>query len=356
MIPLRSAVMAENESAPAGEQPPVTSTNIPAGDQPQSGDLSAAIQNMDVADLAGLLDLEEAASSQPEPSAPAPQVEAAPQGEQPADVVEEETPAAPAPGEPKGAPSRIRTGFLPPDQQTLLNDALAAVKTGKAADLPSAIALLLGTSAAAPVPATDGDIAPVEAAPATPAPAAPAPEVIALEAELANLRTDRRAARTAFDTDAEIDLTEKIEDVTAKLALARSTAITAAHQAQAQQATYHEKFDAAASVVETRYPDALDGDSVFSRFLSDRIDAAKLRKDPALADPNFLITYADQVAKDLGLTTTAPIPPAPKRPARLIGQDLAPGHQTATRFTPDQLRAALSDLDVEAHGDAIFTE
>ena len=62
-----------------------------------------------------------------------------------------------------------------------------------------------------------------------------------------------------------------------------------------------------------------------------------------MADPNFIESFADDVAKMLGLTS-----PPPKAPVRKAlpptGQAVAPGHQSAARPSPAEAQRMIQDL------------
>lgn len=322
-----------------GGQPSVTeAAEVSEQLAPSDSQVDASVlETLDSAGLDKLLNELEQRGNQP----PAPEAQAAPQptpeaaapeetpaggqtAEEPGSTVQPDTTTPQAPIK-EGPLRRIPLGGVPEDQRTLIADATNLIRDGKAATLPEALAML-GHAPQAAATTTETEPTP-QATQQPPATQEQTPSTVSeIKAQIAELREQRKNARAEFDTEAELTLTEQIED--AQTALVRAE--LAERDASAQSRSWEADHELACDRVEAKYPQLEDPNSIFSQALADKVDAAKARRDPAMADPKFIERFADDVAKMLGLTN--PPPPAPTAKAKPpTGQTVAPGHQTASR-------------------------
>lgn len=344
------------------EQPAAEQVTQPAGEQPQSSDTASQFDGLSQEQLFEVL--ESAAGETPrQPEAPAtPAAEATPEEMEPAVEPEatpegedtDATPDAETEGTQPTKPtkSRLSVRSLPPEQQSQLAQALEMVRDGKAADITSALAQVTGkpvTAAPAAPPSTEAPTA--EDAPEQEAPAAEAPGTVAdIQARIKELREQRRQTIKDFDREAEAELTDQIEDLQLELVRAEQTA----QVRQGEALTYNASYAEAVKVVQGKYEAAKDDDSAFNRILDDKVAAAQARKDPELADPNFITRYADEVAEMLGLNKGTPPPPPPTRPAKPVGS-FAPGHSTAGRLSQEAASKLIQEASIEDLQKAAFT-
>ena len=166
-------------------------------------------------------------------------------------------------------------------------------------------------------------------------------------------REQRRQAVAEYDRPEELRLTEEIE-------VARMDQFRAEQSAATRQSTarnYQREFATAVEAVEARYPELGDDASAFSRILDDKVAAAKARRDAALADPNYIVAFADEVAEMLGQrAAAAPIQRPPARPSRPVGSSLAPGHGGGQRLTREDVNRLVQSAPIADLRAAIFTE
>lgn len=345
-----------------GEQPAAVTPVSDAGAQPQGSEPASTLDGFEDSQLFEALERLESGGAFPTtPEAPAAPVAApapvqAPPGETPAAPAADAAEAPPAAGEdgpqgttPKG---RVSVRILPPAEQVRIAEALDMVRHGKAPDFQTAYGTLAGA------PATGTPPAPAAAAPDADAPPAPVaqapaatPAVAEIQATIATLREERKAARRDFDNDRIDELTDQIEDAQANLLRAEQAAAVQAVESR----SYNDRYADAVTAVEGRYEAARDENSVFNKILDDRITAAHHRGDPALSDPNFVIAFADEVAADLGLDRGTPIPPPPAKPARTVG-DFAPGHHSSGRLSGEAASRLISQIPIEKLQELAFTE
>jgi dsDNA-specific endonuclease/ATPase MutS2 len=180
-----------------------------------------------------------------------------------------------------------------------------------------------------------------------------APDVSEIQERIQSLREQRREAALDFRKADEIQLTEEIE--AASLELLRAEQSATVRQASAQ--SYQAAFVSAVEMVESKYPESADDSSAFSRILDDKVAAAKARHDPALANPNFLVAFADEVAEMLGQKAPAKeFQRPPARPSRPVGSSLAPGHQSAARLSHDDALRLIQSASIEDLKAVVFTE
>jgi hypothetical protein len=82
------------------------------------------------------------------------------------------------------------------------------------------------------------------------------------------------------------------------LLLAGGISAQTSEQDEASRA-YHKEYLAAVDKMEAKFPDLIEDRSTFTILLDHRISLAQIRKDPALADPNFILKWADEIAAEL---------------------------------------------------------
>jgi hypothetical protein len=336
-----------------GAQPAAEVATPGAGEQP-AFDVQHAIATLDPKVLMELL--ENDANPVPPTRQPAPAAQEPPASEQPP-VVPAEPDADPVPAtKPK---DRLSVRALPDDKRSQVAALIGKLSTGETDDLVSAALAVLGRKAAAPASDGQTDAAdtagtPDEAAtaPTQPAPAI-APEVAAITDRIQALCEQRRQAVAEYDRAEELRLTEEIE-------AARMDQFRAEQRAATREVTarnYQREFATAVEAVEARYPELGDAASAFSRILDDKVAAAQARQDAALADPNYIVAFADEVAEMLGQrTAAAPIQRPPARPSRPVGSTLAPGHGGGQRLTREDVNRLVQSAPIADLRAAIFTE
>jgi hypothetical protein len=332
--------MSNANQSPSG-QPANENMSEELGAQPDSTfDVSAAIANLDEANLRRVLGFEELQET-PSPTLEPEQQPLEPVsetldhgGEQPPELAQSET-------RPKG---RISVRSLPADEQKQLAVAVEMVRVGDATTVYEALQQLAGTPPEIPASTSD-EIAPEPITPPLQTPAA----VAELEAKIADLRAQRKAANADFDTVAASELTDQIEDAIADLGTAKAHAVVEKQALGAWQQQYLSAVD----VMEEKYPDATDETTPFYQLLDDKVTAAEARKDPALNDPNYILKFAEQVATVLRQSSPRPMSP-PSKPRVPVGASVAPGHSAVDRQTPDQIRELIKTASLEEIGAVIF--
>ena len=327
----------------ASEQP--AATIDPATDtsaQPQ-GDPTPAAEFADHAAIFAALE----AAERGEVYQPQPDVEEAPPAEVVAPVVEQ-TPATET-IVPDKAPQRISVRALPAEQQRQLAQAVELVRNGQAADITAAILQITGDEFAPEALATAPDVPAAASAPVVP------DDVTAINTRLDELREQRKQAIKDYDADAQADLTTAIEKAQLELLRAEQSATTRTAEVQ----SYQQAYDTAVDELETKHPQSTDETTPFYQILADKVDAAKARRDPALADPRFILRFADDVAAMLGTATPqakpTPAAPAPARASRPVGSALAPGQASAARVSTDELSDLVRTLPLGEAEKLIFT-
>jgi len=349
-----------------GEQPEqdIPSTTTEVSEQPPSvnpddysaEELLAALTGEPEA-KAPLDKLPEAApSEQPEPKkeeepeakAPLDKLPEAAPSEQPEPKKEEE-PKENAPE--KKETLRLRFSALSQDQQTETAEAYRMVRDGEASDMLEAIQALRGVpaspdpakaeDAAAEIPQSQEDAPPTEA------------EVIT--AQIADLRVSRKQAKKDFDDDAEEDFTTQIEDLTLKLAKAEAKAEAQHEFSQRTEAQsrkqWVKEYESAVDELEGKYPDVLDDNSTFTRFLDAKIKAAKADSDPRMQDPRYIVGFAAELADEIKAMAPKPSgakPSPPPSAPRPNGSAVAPSQNTAQRVSDQQAAAMFYDESTSA--------
>lgn len=328
-------------------------TQVPApGEQPGQTDTTPATQtseqpsSVDVNDFSAD-QLLEAITGSPEVKAPTTETNPAPPAsEQP--PAEETKPNEDATPPKKENAIRLRFSALPADQQQETAEAYRMVRDGEAADMLEAYQKLRGTSASQPAanPPAAKETPAAEKTEETETPS----EVQSLQAELADLREQRKAAKKDFDSDLEDDLSTKIEDMTLKLAKAEAKAealeeFSKKSEAQARQ-QWNEAYESAVEVLEEQYPAVLDDNHPFTRLLDGKAAAAKASNDPRLANPEYLLEFAKELTEELEALAPKPSGVAPQPPPntpRPTGSAVAPAKTTPARMTDQQAAAVFYD-------------
>ncbi|MEI6674452.1 MAG: hypothetical protein WCO57_04660 [Verrucomicrobiota bacterium] len=323
-----------NQNAPvaASEQQAAPDTTITAGEQPAVIDQQAPAEYSESEIYQILEAAERGETYEPTSEVKPPDATATPAttpaSEQPAEETPEVQEAA------KGK-QRISVRGMNDRARQQFAEAADLVRSGAAADLTSAIEILKEAQAA---PETIQ-----QAAPAVP------DEVSAIATQIADLREQRRQAKADYDTEKEDALTIQIEDL--QIERLRVEQSTAARTAQAM--TYQQEYDLAIDQLEAEYPEAADETSAFYQDLSDKVDAAKFRKDPILADPKFVLRLAaDLKAKSNGHAPAqvqarpAPALP-PARVSRPVGSALAAAQNQPARMSDDDLMKAVREMPME---------
>ena len=330
--------------APAGEQPADITDQTPAGEQPADRRVAPAtspLENLSSAQLLAALEATEHGeessteieehTEQEEPEAPVAQEEAAP-------AVDPETTTENRPLR------RLPLGGIEEAQRNEFADAAALIREGKAKTLAEAVSLLRGDDPQETPPAvTDrNDPAPPPQVPAS---------VAAIQDQIATLREQRKAAKIDYDTDAELSITDQIEDL--QMSLVR------AEMAERENMVIAKNWDAkhtqACDEVETKFNDFAKLNPAFYELLETKRDAMEAKNDPSLRDPRFIVKEAEKIAAILGWNK--PVTPAPKAKAGTPnGQDLAPAHQSAARITRAEAQRAIHQMPIEDLKALICTE
>lgn len=367
-----------SNETPAGEQPPELDNTASSGGEQPRGDETPSEEPANIADLSedqleSILLGQASEESSATPASSPPAENAAPPNpdnpnspsEQPGEGARGEE-ATNEPGsddasqsKPKGPPERLSVRSLPASERQLMADAVELIRTAQAPTLAEALAQLGATpketakieEVADPEGEGTGQPEATSEPVTDPEPTTP-PEVTQIEDELKNLRDQRRTAKKEYDQDAEIDLTDQIEDKQAELIEARAQARIVATQQASFDTTVHQTI----GEVKDRYPDSVEPDSEFSRRMSDAIDLATFRGDQVLNNPRYHMLLAEKVAASLGIQEGQPAPsgnnatpsgrpPAPPE-ARPIGE-VAPGASGSTPLSPDQTAKMIDEANPE---------
>lgn len=330
-----------NTQVPAsGEQPGQTnSPDNQASEQPQSVEIDDFSADQ----------LLEAITGTPEAKAPNTETP-------PATKASEQPPAAETkPNEdatpPKKEAIRLRFSALPADQQQETAEAYRMVRDGEATDMLEAYQKIRGTSAAAPA-AT----APAKETPAAekPAESEPPREIENLNAQLTELREQRKAAKKDFDSDLEEDLSAKIDDTIRQLAKAEAKAEALAEFSKKDEAKarteWSKAYESAVDALEDQYSAVLDDNHPFTRLLDGKVAAAKASNDPRLAKPDYLLEFAKELTEELEQLAPQPSGVAPQSPPaspRPTGSAVAPAKTTPARMTDQQAAAVFYDQNTD---------
>lgn len=333
--------MNSTQDTSLGEQPAGATLETPTGsEQQQSGNIMDDISKLSSAELMQIL---EGDVSPPTPSAEKPPSQA---GENPPDGN-----ANPDHNGSQKAPNRLSVRFLPLDEQQQMAEALAMVREKKASSVLEALSQLTGQQHQQPAANPDPDASSEN----NPPPGQTDETVSAIETRLSELREQRNTARLDYDAEAVDRLNEEIETEMLRLSDAKIQAALQQFQSKKSAESYQDTYQAAVDQMEAAYPEALDPDSAFYRALDDKVLAAQARKDPALADPNYILRFAEEVASLVGARKSPPSPP-PTRQHVPFGSQVAPAGATSHRLTPDQARAIIRNAPIEALSAVVFTE
>lgn len=336
MAPMNTQVPAPGAQP---EQPNTPATQ--ASEQPPSVDVNDFSADQ----------LLEAITGKPEGNAPTTETNPTPPASEqpPAEETKPNEEAAPQ----KKEAIRLRFSALPADQQQETAEAYRMVRDGEAADMLEAYQKIRGTSAAAPA-ATTQEAKETPAAEKQEATETPS-EVQDLQTQLAELREQRKAAKTDFDTDLEDELTTKIEDMTLKLAKAQAKAEALAELSKKSEAEargkWSEAYESAVDVLEQQYPAVLDDNNPFTRLLDGKVAAAKASNDPRLAKPDYLLEFAKELTEELEQLAPKPsgvAPQAPPNAPRPTGAAIAPAKTAPARMTDQQAAAVFYDENTSA--------
>lgn len=328
-----------NQDTPQPGAQPAAEVLAPTGGEQLPFDAQQAIATLDPAVLMELLE------NDANPTKPTVVNQAPPAGEQPhgeEDGIRSDDGAT----KPR---ARLSVRALPENQQAQLAAAIDLVRKGEHPNIASAILSLSGVVAGE---VATSNVQAIDLPQPAPPAATPAPEVAEVQERLATLREQRKAAKLNYNVEEEIQLTEDIEAASIELFRAEQSAATR----QVATRNYQSDFSAAVESVETKYPDSLDESTAFSRILDDKVAAARSRNDPALADPNYIIGFADEVAAMLGQAQApAAMPRPPARASRPVGSSLAPGHGASPRLTLQDARNLVQTASIEDLKAALYT-
>ena len=319
-----------------------TEPQDPQGEQPaDNAEINNQIDTSDRSVLAAALgfDTDDDDTSNEQPAGPDETPAETPDGEQPGAQPEESANGEPAGNTPVNRRRLSVTGLADEDRE-LAAQAIDMVRKGEAESLPAAIAKLKPTGTQQPENHEPGD-EPENTPEAPPQP----PSLAELKEKIATLREQRKQAALDFDTDEQLRLTEEIED--AQLEMLRAE--QAEQSNQSRVADYQSEYAAAVDEMEAKYAAALDDEaSPFAEMLDDKIEAARARKDPRLADPRHIIAFADELAIRLGMSaqppaatraTKTPVPPPPAR--KPVGSAVTPSGTTKPQLTGRQAESLL---------------
>lgn len=154
------------------------------------------------------------------------------------------------------------------------------------------------------------------------APATPTVNIDSVNAQIKQLREDRKKANAELRFEDVSDLSDKLED----LLMQRSSLERQADRQQIEQAsTYTRQFEASESKAVELYPLAADPESAFGKRMIEIEDTLKELQDPLFDSPDKPLKIAQMVAAELniaprrkGVTTPAKAaatatPPSPKK-------------------------------------------
>lgn len=329
---------------PPSEQPADTTAPVTPDTSAQqvSNDLTATIDSLPADQLLKLLngdDLDAPAplktppAATPEEVIPEEPTETPPTGEQP-------NGDATTPGEGK-TKSRLSTRFMAADEQLETAKAFELVRLKQAPDLLTALHQLRGTASPAAAPATEQ---PEAAATSTPATAQAPAEVSSIQSVIDDLSAQRDQAADDYDKP-EVRRIEALIRQNERLLM---RAELAAENAQVEGHSYDVAYDAAVEQLEQDFPEVLDESTTFFKLLDDRVTAAKVRNDPALSDPGYILKFAAELNKTLN-PTQKPATPIPAKPANgsRMGMTVAPSSAATPRATRADNEALIKNASAE---------
>lgn len=337
--------MNEQPQDPQGEQPATDAPEVPVSEQPQDTTaIEAQLEAMNTNELAKALGFE---TSEEAPA----DDEQQPEGETPEDATPETPGAQPEPdGEEKPVNRRrLSVTGLPDEDRDLTAKAIALVREGKATTMLQAMNSLAGGQQDAFATPADSNAPAGDPAPTPQA----APTLLELEARFEAASEELAESIRTFDQDAQIALNKEISLLNRQ--------ILRAEQAESVQkvnvSNYQQDYADAVTAMETKYAELLDDeDSPFADWLDDKVEAARARRDPALSDPQFILTFADQIAAQVSKVnpqakTPTPVPP---RPTKVVGAAVAPAHKSKPQLTGRQAEEFIDKASPEVLAAALW--
>lgn len=324
-----------------------------ASEQQHGGDIGSQFANLTEEQQAAILFPEESGET-PQAAIPAPEPQAPEStNQEPGKDVDDEQDEPEQPGK-TGSPKRVSVRSLPEDQQVMVARAVEMVRSGEAPDIATATSILSGKATTAPDPNASQQ-EPTNPEGVIDPELNQAPTLETLEAELTDLRNQRKVAKENFDADAEDELSVQIETKLLELAEMRATARIDAKENQAKISSYKAEYEATVEQIEAQYPELQDENSPFSRVFDGMVAAARARRDVMLSDPKHLAIIAKEVSDILNVqpvTKTQTQTPLPAQPPRVIpnGSAVAPTHIEGRKLTGDDAlryiqNASLEELD-----------
>jgi hypothetical protein len=171
-------------------------------------------------------------------------------------------------------------------------------------------------ASAAPAPqGTATSVAGAPAAAPAPAPAPTPASVSAIDTQIAELRAQRKEARTNFDFDRE----EEIETQMETLAQQRTAAAAAESAAQTQAVqTRDQQFAEAGNRVAQVFPALANPQSELAVLSRAKHAAAVANGDAFAWDPRCVEYFANEAARDLGLAPSVAAPATAPSPAPVV--------------------------------------
>lgn len=341
---------------PQGAEPANVPPSEPAGAEPQNTEAFAVeLESMDSNELAKALGFSVSDDTDPNdtPAAPDPGAKE-PNPDVPGAQPEPTDPQAPEPkGEEHKAVTRRRLSVtgLPDEDRALTAKAIDLVREGKAANIAEAILSLSGGTPAQSQASQPDPTNPSAEADPQPAPQAP-PTLLELESRFEKANEELADAIRDFDQDKQIELTKEIQLLNRQILRAEQ----AEESLKAQVSNYQSDYQDAVTEMETKYADLLDDEeSPFADLLDDKVEAARARKDPALSDPRFILSFADQIAAMVtkGVQPKAPAP-VPQKPAKPVGAAVAPSHVSKPQLTGRQVEEFIQKAPTEVLAAALW--
>ena len=109
--------------------------------------------------------------------------------------------------------------------------------------------------------------------------------------------------------------------------------------------------------MESKYAALLDDEgSPFADLLEDRIEAARARRDPLLADPRHVLSIADDLARLLNMASApkARTPIADPPPRAPVGGGVAPAGKAKAQLTTKQAEEFINKAPPEVLAAALW--
>lgn len=319
-----------------GEQPAHQTPIEANGEQPIAVDHSAQIRDASQEELADALfgnNTEQAPAQAPAPVATPPAPEPA-SGAQPDPEHAKE---------PEESLRRIALGGVPMTERVQMAEVARMIRTGEASTQLEALQKMGVLQAAESTSATQ------ETAP-EPSKASVSTGITEIEATIADLREQRKAAKAEFDADEE----DRLDTLISQNERALIRAELQLESQQVIQQSYQEKYISAVDAMEEKHAWTTDETSPLYGLLSDRISAAQARQDPALADPNFITKFADEIASLVKPSALSKPPPPPAVQQRTVGAAIAPSYQDAHQPSEAEARQLMGNATKEQLSAALF--